>query len=178
MSCTLAGCSGDDVSARQSGRSIEPAPAAANDNVLTQVASSAGLRAPEWMPLSLPVPEGASITDVVTEACTVNFLLPASNAQVVGGDMGASARANGLTVRLVSSVFQSEPAPVTELDGGLFGEQEVPLPPVVTHVEVLSLQGAAVSKGDAPVDAELTLTSRGDGFVSGEYALAGATCAD
>lgn len=177
MGCTLASCSDDDVSAQQPGRNIEPAPAAPTDDALTQVASSSGLRVPGWMPASLPVPEGASVTAVGVEACTVSFLLPAADAQVVGGDVGTSARGNGLAVELVSSVSQSEPAPEPEVEAGLFDEQEAPVVRVLTHVEVLRLRGAAASRGAAPLDAELTLTSRGDGFVSGEYVLAEAACA-
>lgn len=176
LSCTLVSCSEDDVSTRQPGRNIEPTPAAANDAALTQVASTTGLGAPEWMPPSLPVPEGASVTAVGNGACTVNFLVPTPDAQVVGGNVGARARANGLDVELVSSVSQTEVVPEQDMEVGLFEEDAAPVKPVVTHVVVLRLRGAAVRKKTPAVDATLTLTSRGDEFVTGEYAVAAGTC--
>lgn len=48
--------------------------------------------------------------------------------------------------------------------------EEVAVAPVVTHVVVLRMSRAAAA--DAPaVDASLILTSRGEGGVTGEYAL-------
>lgn len=176
LSCTLASCSSDgDTSANRPRQDNAPAPVAADENTLAQVASS-GVRTPDWMPATLPMPEGASLTAVGRDSCTVTFLVSAHDAQVTGGTVGASARANGLAVELVSSTSETA-APQPEVEPGLFAEEEVPVAPVVTHVEVLRLQGPSGEAKGAPIDATLTLTSRGDGMVTGEYALPGGTCA-
>ncbi|WP_162598664.1 hypothetical protein [Nocardioides gilvus] len=170
----LAGCASED-DARVS-RAAAETPAATAELAMAPAAVTPGLVAPEWFPLALPMPEGASVTAVGTLTCTVNFLVPTSDAQVEGGAVGSRARANGLQVELVSSVTSAEPVnePVNEF--GAF-EEEAPVAPVITHVEVLRLKNAADGAAVTPVDATLTLTSRGDGVVTGEYALAEDTCA-
>lgn len=176
MSCALASCSSaGDPSANRPGQDIDPAPVATDGAALAQVASS-GVRTPDWMPATLPVPEGASLTAVGRDSCTVTFLVSAHDAQVTGGAVGTSARANGLAVELVSSTSETA-APQPEVEPGLFEEEEVPVAPVITHVEVLRLQGPSGEAKGAPIDARLTLTSRGDGVVTGEYVLPAGTCA-
>lgn len=172
---SLVGCSSDDDVRPRAERVAAEKPAAAADLAVVPAAGATGLQLPDWLPSTLPVPEGASLTAVGDPACTVNFLVPTPDAQVEGAAAGSRARANGLQVELVSSVTSA--APVVPPTGGLGFEEEAPVETVVTHIEVLRLKAAAGGPDGSPVDATLTLTSRGDGVVSGEYALADGTCA-
>lgn len=101
-------------------------------------------------------------------ACTVTFLDWGTDAQLAAADLDLEARSRGLRTRLVSSV--SEVDHRVEEGSDLGFAEEVAVAPVVTHVVVLRMSRAAAA--DAPaVDASLILTSRGEGGVTGEYAL-------
>lgn len=171
--CSLAGCSGSEVvpTARVEQVSTSPAAAASTSRTVTPPR-----KAPDWLPAALPLPPGASITGVRVGACTVDFLLPARDADVEASTLVDRAREEGLTATLLSSVDTPQPLPEQPTD--LWGEEPPLEELVMTRSVVLRMQGAYGDGAARTFDATLTLVGRGDGVVTGSYALDRADCAD
>ncbi|MBE7324667.1 hypothetical protein IEQ44_08375 [Nocardioides sp. Y6] len=161
----LAACS-PSADESQPGAPAARAPAKARAAAAPRAASP--LKLPDWWSGALPLPDDASVIAVHRRTCTVTFLDWGTDAQLAAADLELEAKSRGLQTRLVSSV--SEVDHQVEEGADLGFAEEVALPPVVTQVVALRMSRAATAEAPA-VDASLILTSRGDGGVTGEYAL-------
>ena len=172
---SLSGCWSADAGSQVDGRSartpvetLKPAASTTDPS-----AASSPLTLPDWLPAELPLPDEASVIAVRDVACSVTFMDWGSDALLEGASLSDRADANGLQSRLVSSVSDAEPVVQETSEFGYL--EDAPVATVLTHVVVLRMQRTAAA-GEPAFDATLTLTSRGDGSVIGEYALADDAC--
>lgn len=172
VSCSSSGDASQPRAAQLAAQPTAGAPA----GPVASTKTKAKVGVPRWLPAVLPMPEGASVTGVRAKACSVDFLVPATDALVEAAKVGDAAREAGLDVRVVSSVSATVPrGDHLSVAEDAWGEELVVEEFVDTHAVVLRLKRAEGADGGA-VEALLTLTSSGDGVVSGDYQLVGSAC--